>query len=483
MKWLWSSRECGIFGIDDRFALLASFLAVSLISYASGATIQAGTDIQVAIDKAHIGDTIVVGLGQYSSFDVDRPVKIQGENWPVIQAAVQRPGITIRAEGAEVLGFKIKGAAKDDASKFDYYMQHPAAAALMLDLPNAGIIVERNDVVVKNIIIFGSQVGLYADGAVNISILNVTFDRCGMGAELLNCREGTIENSRSQGCDKSGIYIEHSSGIRLENNSVADTSNSGILLKASTNCIISNNTASGNKEGIALWNSSFIDIHSNRADRSYYGILLSGSNNNTVVDNTATDNSRSEIVKGFGIAISLQENSTYNIVARNVASKSLNGLELTRGCKYNVVYSNNATDNTHGIRVDKNYNNLIFHNNLVRNTISAYDNATHNFWNASVGNYYSDYRGTDKNGDGIGDQPYTIPKGKSKTVDARPLIRPCSTAILDMEALWQALWKYARYDPKEENDMPFRRANGMIVIESKKPQSPPEWPDSQPLIY
>jgi nitrous oxidase accessory protein len=48
-----------------------------------------------------------------------------------------------------------------------------------------------------------------------------------------------------------------------------------------------------------------------------YGILVSGSNNNTVLDNVAKDNRRNEIVKGFGIGISLQENSSYNIVARN----------------------------------------------------------------------------------------------------------------------------------------------------------------------
>jgi nitrous oxidase accessory protein len=493
MEWQWSLLACGISDIEKSrshinsrvnikskahtiFWLSITMLAFATISCASATTIQAGDDVQAAIDKASIGDTIFVMPGQHNPFDVDKAVTIEGVDWPVVQAAIQRPGITISADGAAISGFKIRGVTEDSTSKFDYYMQHPAQAALRLDLPSAGIVAEGNDISVKDVVFSGGQVGIFADGAANISIINATFDRCGQGAQLKNCLEGWIENCRSRNCDKSGIYIERSSNIWLGNCSVFDTTNSGILLKACRACRISNNTASGNREGIALWNCTFSEIRNNSVDHSYYGILVSESNNNTILDNAVAENSRSEIVKGFGIGISLQENSSYNIVARSIAKKSFTGLELTRGCKYNVIYSNNATDNTHGIRVDKNYNNLIYHNNFIRNTISAYDNSTHNFWNATVGNFYSDYRGKDENGDGIGDQPYAIPKGFAKAVDARPLMKPCSTAFLDINELWQALRSYAKYNPEEENIVPYRQIGGVIKIESKRPQSPPQWP-------
>ena len=482
MIWPWSSQACGTSGTDIRTGLLLSLLALAMINSATASTLQAGADVQAAIDKAISGDTIIVGPGQYNPFEVDKPLRIVGVGWPVIQTAVQTPGITVSTDSTLVSGFKIKGVPEASTSKFDYYMQHPSTTALMLDLPNAGIIVRGNNVAIQNVALFGAQVGVYADDVLNLSVVNDTFDGCGKGAQLLNCREGRISSCRLSGCDKSGIDVEHSSSIKVDNNRVSGTSNSGILLKESTSCNASNNIASGNKEGIVLWNSTFTDVNHNRADQSYYGILVSGSNNNTILDNVADDNRRNEIVKGFGIGISLQENSSHNILARNIASRSLNGLELIRGCRYNVVYSNNATDNTHGIRVDKNYNNLIYHNNFVRNTISAYDNSTHNFWNASVGNYYSDYRGTDNDGDGIGDQPYVIPMGNTKAVDARPLIKPCSTASLNMDELKMALLKYARYDPEEENNVPYRHIGSTIVIGSKRPTSPPKWPDSKPLF-
>jgi nitrous oxidase accessory protein len=484
MKWPWSSQECGTSGINVNIAWILSFLAVLITSTAFASTQQAGNDIQAAIDKANVGDTIVVGPGKYSPFEVGKPLLIVGIDNPVIQAAVQSPGITINADRVMVSGFKIKGFNEGSASKFEYYMQHPATASLKLDLPNAGILVAGNDAIINGIIISGAQVGLYANGKQNLSILNATFDHCSIGSQVLNCRGGRISNCFLSNSDKFGIDVEHSDNFEIENNSLNETKNSGILLKETASCGISNNTASRSLEGIALWNSSLIDVRRNIVDRSYYAILVSGSDNNTILDNLVKDNKRNEIAKGgFGVGISLQENSSHNIIARNNADTSYNGIELIRGCKDNVIYGNNATDNTHGIRVDKNYNNLIYRNNFIGNTISAYDNSTHNFWNASIGNYYSDYRGTDGDKDGIGDQPYVIPMGNSKAVDFRPLMMPCSTASLNVSELKSALLKYARYNPEEGNDVPYRRAGGMIIIGSKnKPTSPPQWPESKPLF-
>jgi nitrous oxidase accessory protein len=209
--------------------------------------------------------------------------------------------------------------------------------------------------------------------------------------------------------------------------------------------------------------------------------VTSSSNYNNITENVAEDNSRSEIVKGFGIGISLQENSSYNMLIRNTAKGNFNGLEISRGCKFNAVYDNNASDNKHGIRLNENRNNLIFCNNFFRNDINAYENTSLNIWNTTTGNYYNDYRGKDENNDGIGDQPYTLPGPESHSFDFRPLISPYREAGLDGAALRAEVKKYAVYGLADEEYPTISKQKGVMVISRKASSSPPKWTDSRPF--
>ena len=208
--------------------------------------------------------------------------------------------------------------------------------------------------------------------------------------------------------------------------------------------------------------------------------MTSWSNYNNITDNLAEDNSRSEIVRGFGIGISLQENSSYNMLIRNTAKGNFNGLEISKGCKFNAVYDNNASGNKHGIRLNENRNNLIFGNNFFRNDINAYENISLNIWNTTkTGNYYNDYHGKDENNDGIGDQPYSLPGPQSRSFDFRPLIRPYREAGLDSEALRDEVKKYAVYGPADEEIPTTRMQDGVVVISRKASSSPPKWTSSR----
>ena len=52
--------------------------------------------------------------------------------------------------------------------------------------------------------------------------------------------------------------------------------------------------------------------------------------------------------------------------------------------------------------------NIIYHNNLIDNSVQAVDAASNEWDFEGEGNYWSDYTGEDLDGDGIGDTPYVI---------------------------------------------------------------------------
>ena len=493
MIWPWSSQACAISdtktckGGRACRGLLALLLFFSLLfSPASGDRIQSGQDIQAAIDSAQAGDIIAVGAGNYSSIIIDRPLTLIGEGRPVLNATLQNPAVRVESDGVTLEGFQIYGVGKDTTAKFEYYMTNrEAASGQRLDMPNAAIVVEGSGFILSNSSINGAQAGIYALDAEGITLKGCTLDGCDTGLIITGGKRIDVLGCSIINCRKYGLDIEWSSDIAVMNSSIINNSNVGILLREGTGGVFDDNAISECTFGLSLWNASYNQVRRNRVDQNYYGILVTNwSSFNNITDNLLIDNSRGEITAGFGIGLSLQENSSHNLVIGNTAQGNYNGLEVSKGCQYNAVYANLARENKHGIRMNENRNNLIFGNDFQDNNINAYENVSRNIWNTTTGNYYSDYQGEDENGDGIGDQPYSLPGPESESIDHMPLLRPHGLREegLVFAELHELVRGYATLPPEEEEaEQAARLEDGVMVISSPRPSASPQWRDSDPL--
>lgn len=90
----------------------------------------------------------------------------------------------------------------------------------------------------------------------------------------------------------------------------------------------------------------------------------------------------------------------------------------------NTISQNSIQHNAYfGVRVLAD-NNTFYHNNFIKNTYQAFDEAAASTWDNGYpcgGNYWDEYTGTDEDEDGIGEIPY--PTGNSSS-DRYPLIHP-----------------------------------------------------------
>jgi parallel beta-helix repeat protein len=146
------------------------------------------------------------------------------------------------------------------------------------------------------------------------------------------------------------------------------------------------------------------------------GIFLLSAMKNTIYGNNITNSSQ------FGIAL---ESSNDNLIEENIVSKNTIGIELDKYSLSNQIFRNNF-DNPQNV-ISKS----------ATSVWSSPDPFTYTYLGNNkqsyMGNYWSDYRGKDENGDGIGDTSYGIMIGANPKAilesnqninDAFPLMDP-----------------------------------------------------------
>ena len=366
-----------------------------------------------AIDASHNGDTIYVRDGTYNeNLVVDKSIHILGPS--VGEAIVKNIGsldvILITADNARINGLTIIDAT------------YPKTSGISIKV------------------------------ATNCNIVNNKISNCYNGIYVKSSTDDYLSNNTVDSNVKYGIYLDYSSHVTINENSVINNP-TGIFIYDSDSNILSYNKVENNTHGLYLTTSEFNTFVENIVKGSSYGFYVSGSSNNVFSDNSVSSN-----VNGLYLEDSVDNSIGGNILFYNTYGlyfASATGNEFienevsnnTEGCyligsTYNTFTGNDVVDNfeegfdiryssgnmfkdnyitgnDYGMYVTSSNYNSIF-NNYFANDKNAWDDST-NHWNISTvtsgvniiggsyfgGNYWNDYNGVDLDGDGLGDN--TIP--------------------------------------------------------------------------
>jgi len=134
-------------------------------------------------------------------------------------------------------------------------------------------------------------------------------------------------------------------------------------------------------------------------------------------------------VSSLTVGIYISDRS--NITIKNFRLTNLQfGIQLIRA-KPITIFNNTLTNNRLAIALNYNINELnytVYFNNFLFNEVDIGKTTGYNWDNGSIGNFWSNYKGNDINGDGIGDIPYHI---TPNDLDNYPLMSPATIPIVE----------------------------------------------------
>jgi len=344
------------------------------------------------------------------------------------------------------------------------------SVSIVINLPNITIradgTIEPQDVPIQRI----GNIYTLTDDIVNQTLRiqrdNLVIDGAGHKIQgVINAPEGIVLQNRSNVTLKNmeitqfwnGISVTSCSNITITGNKVTNIGSRAIMIDSCNNSIISDNTVDDVGHAIEITATSGFSKSANSTVarnviiNAAQGITIDGSFS-TITENNFVDVyipigargnqstiSKNNLVNGIsGIFIT---GSYCTIYGNNVANFSESGMTINLGTN-SSIYENNVSHSKCAIII-RNYgdtwiieNNTFYHNNFINNTqnIRIESPSHQNYWdNGSEGNYWSNYNGTDNNGDGIGDTSYVIDE---KNIDSYPLMTPYESMQQSNQMLW-----------------------------------------------
>ena len=348
-------------------ALLA--LAASLLSQpASAATVrvQAGQDLQAAVQAAAPGDTVEVERGFYRvNLRIDKALTLRGVGRPTLSGG--QVGDTIRVTAPDVV---LEGLIVRDSGT-------------SLKDQNAGIYIypgAHRAVVRKNDLTY-NLFGLWIEKANDVRVEHNT---------ITGLRD---VNSSQRG---NGVQLYNTTGARIEGNHISFVRDA-LYVDVSHHAIFRGNKLHHSRYGTHYMNSYYNLWEDNDTYLNRGGLALMEVRDQVVRNNRAWDN------LDHGIMLRTLQDA---VVENNVVMRNGRGF-FVYDVEYTKLTGNVVADNKIGVHLSGSARNEVDGNDFIGNQEQIkYIGTRDTEWGGKLGNYWSNYRGWDRDSDGRGDVSY-----------------------------------------------------------------------------
>jgi nitrous oxidase accessory protein len=325
-------------------------------------------DIQIAVDAAQAGDTIIVEAGVYKpkNIIITKSLSLIGNRFPVLDGERKYEIISVKSNDVLVEGFEIRNSGHSS--------YNDVAAIKLYDARRCTI---RNNRLLNN---FFSIYNLRSTNCViqnnNLQSNPIDETQSGNGIHCWKSDSMKIIGNVITG-HRDGIYFEFVTNSTINNNVSEKNLRYGLHFMFSNDDKYTGNTFSNNGAGVAVMFSKGVHMYNNvfsdNIGEAAYGILLKEISDSDIKDNIFRDNT-----------IGIYMEGTNRIKAHgNEFRQNGYALRIQASCADNELVGNNFIGNTFDVATN---------GSLVLNRFSK--------------NYWDKYEGYDLNRNGVGDVPY-----------------------------------------------------------------------------
>jgi len=334
--------------------------------------------LQPLIDAAAPGSTVTVPAGTYQGpVTIRGPLTVAGEGMPVIDGGGAGSVVTIEGDGVVLRGFAVRNSGRNvteeasgiKASGERHRIEWNDVRDVYFGIHLSG---GRGHVIEHNIVAPGVKHG--ARPGHGISVWNTSGTRVA---------HNTIAEARD------GVYLSFTKDVTVASNEVTGC-RYGLHSMFSEDARLVDNRLRGNLLGSALMNSTRLELRGNRIEQhrqgaAAYGILLKDVGDLIAEDNVIVANRVGLYAEGVP-----DRPSREAIVRRNVFAGNDVGLALQANAALTFT-ENRIAENLTDVRA-------------LGSRLSPAAKWSRN----GVGNSWSQYRGYDRDGDGIGDLAHRV---------------------------------------------------------------------------